>query len=70
MAAPAAIAVVVLFDFDKTIIQWDSDDWVITKLGASDAFNRLRPTMYWNSLMVRTRHRPHTRLDRHGASPG
>ncbi|KAF7029730.1 hypothetical protein CFC21_041411 [Triticum aestivum] len=50
---PEMAAVVVLFDFDKTIIQWDSDDWVITKLGAADAFNRLRPTMRWNSLMDR-----------------
>ncbi|CAM0881596.1 unnamed protein product [Alopecurus aequalis] len=48
-----AADVVVVFDFDKTIIEWDSDDWVITKLGAADAFNRLRPTMRWNSLMDR-----------------
>jgi pyridoxal phosphate phosphatase PHOSPHO2 len=54
MAATVAAAapVVVVFDFDKTIIEWDSDNWVITKLGAADAFNRLRPTMRWNSLMV------------------
>lgn len=51
--AAAAASVVVVFDFDKTIIEWDSDDWVITKLGAADAFNRLRPTMRWNSLMDR-----------------
>uniref|UniRef100_A0ACD5VX08 Uncharacterized protein n=1 Tax=Avena sativa TaxID=4498 RepID=A0ACD5VX08_AVESA len=51
MATASAVAVV--FDFDKTIIEWDSDDWVITKLGAADAFNRLRPTMRWNSLMDR-----------------
>jgi pyridoxal phosphate phosphatase PHOSPHO2 len=44
--------VVVVFDFDRTIIDWDSDDWVITKLGAADAFQRLRPTMRWNPLMV------------------
>lgn len=51
--APApAPAVVVVFDFDRTIIDWDSDDWVITKLGAADAFQRLRPTMRWNPLMV------------------
>ncbi|KAM0928861.1 hypothetical protein ACQ4PT_002034 [Festuca glaucescens] len=53
MATAAAASVVVVFDFDKTIIEWDSDDWVITKLGAADAFNRLRPTMRWNSLMDR-----------------
>ncbi|KAF0898528.1 hypothetical protein E2562_008122 [Oryza meyeriana var. granulata] len=53
MADGDAAAVVVVFDFDKTIIEWDSDDWVITKLGASDAFSRLRPTMRWNPLMDR-----------------
>jgi pyridoxal phosphate phosphatase PHOSPHO2 len=52
--ASAAANVVVVFDFDRTIIEWDSDDWVITKLGATDAFQRLRPTMSWNPLMVRT----------------
>ena len=50
--APAPAVVVVVFDFDRTIIDWDSDDWVITKLGAADAFQRLRPTMRWNPLMV------------------
>jgi hypothetical protein len=53
-AAAAGGGVVVVFDFDRTIIEWDSDDWVITKLGASDAFRRLRPTMRWNPLMVRS----------------
>uniref|UniRef100_A0A0E0JKT4 Phosphatase n=1 Tax=Oryza punctata TaxID=4537 RepID=A0A0E0JKT4_ORYPU len=48
-----AAAAVVVFDFDRTIIEWDSDDWVITKLGASDAFRRLHPTMRWNPLMDR-----------------
>ncbi|CAL4962788.1 unnamed protein product [Urochloa decumbens] len=55
MASAAALApgVVAVFDFDRTIIDWDSDDWVITKLGAADAFQRLRPTMPWNRLMDR-----------------
>ncbi|KAG8051431.1 hypothetical protein GUJ93_ZPchr0001g30229 [Zizania palustris] len=55
MAAGAGddAAVVVVFDFDRTIIDWDSDDLVITKLGAADAFSRLRPTMRWNPLMDR-----------------
>ena len=52
-SAPApATGAAVVFDFDRTIIDWDSDDWVITKLGAADAFLRLRPTMRWNPLMV------------------
>uniref|UniRef100_A0A3Q7FXA3 Uncharacterized protein n=1 Tax=Solanum lycopersicum TaxID=4081 RepID=A0A3Q7FXA3_SOLLC len=43
--------IVVVFDFDKTIIDLDSDNWVIDELGATDLFNRLLPTMPWNSLM-------------------
>lgn len=44
--------VVVLFDFDKTIIDCDSDNWVVDELGFTDMFNELLPTMPWNSLMV------------------
>ncbi|CAH1422756.1 unnamed protein product [Lactuca virosa] len=43
--------IVVIFDFDKTIIDVDSDNWVLDELGASDLFNKLLPTMPWNSLM-------------------
>ncbi|KAL6144583.1 hypothetical protein ACLB2K_055274 [Fragaria x ananassa] len=43
--------VVVVFDFDKTIIDCDSDNWVVDGLGATDLFNQLLPTMPWNSLM-------------------
>ncbi|XP_022844478.1 inorganic pyrophosphatase 1-like [Olea europaea var. sylvestris] len=45
--------VVVVFDFDKTIIDIDSDNWVVDELGATDLFNQLLPTMFWNSLMDR-----------------
>ncbi|KAF5466467.1 hypothetical protein F2P56_016390 [Juglans regia] len=45
--------IVVVFDFDKTIIDCDSDNWVIDELGATDMFNELLPTMPWNSLMDR-----------------
>ncbi|XP_022151617.1 inorganic pyrophosphatase 1-like [Momordica charantia] len=45
--------IVVVFDFDKTIIDLDSDNWVVDELGATDLFNRLLPTMPWNSLMDR-----------------
>lgn len=41
-----------VFDFDKTIIDLDSDNWVVDELGASDFFNQLLPTMPWNSVMV------------------
>nr|KAJ0214378.1 hypothetical protein LSAT_V11C400195150 [Lactuca sativa] len=45
--------IVVIFDFDKTIIDVDSDNWVVDELGATDLFNELLPTMPWNSLMAR-----------------
>lgn len=44
--------IVIVFDFDKTIIECDSDNWVVDGLGATDLFNELLPTMPWNSLMV------------------
>lgn len=43
--------IVVVFDFDKTIIDCDSDNWVVDDLGATDLFNELLPTMPWNTLM-------------------
>ncbi|KAI3521424.1 hypothetical protein L1887_10890 [Cichorium endivia] len=43
--------IVVIFDFDKTIIDIDSDNWVVDELGATDLFNQLLPTMPWNSVM-------------------
>ncbi|XP_059458100.1 inorganic pyrophosphatase 1-like [Corylus avellana] len=45
--------IVAVFDFDKTIIDCDSDNWVVDELGATDLFNELLPTMPWNSLMDR-----------------
>ncbi|WCJ39578.1 Pyridoxal phosphate phosphatase-related protein [Euphorbia peplus] len=45
--------IVVIFDFDKTIVDVDSDNWVIDELGFTDLFNQLLPTMPWNSLMDR-----------------
>ncbi|XP_072967019.1 thiamine phosphate phosphatase-like protein [Typha angustifolia] len=43
--------VVATFDFDETIIGCDSDIWVVERLGATELFDRLRPTMPLNSLM-------------------
>ncbi|KAG4124914.1 hypothetical protein ERO13_D10G066750v2 [Gossypium hirsutum] len=40
-------------DFDKTILDCDSDNWVVDKLGATELFNELLPTMPLNSLMDR-----------------
>ncbi|KAJ1408144.1 Pyridoxal phosphate phosphatase-related [Sesbania bispinosa] len=45
--------VVVVFDFDRTIIDDDSDRWVITEMGLTHLFNHLRSTMPWTSLMDR-----------------
>ncbi|XP_038981379.1 inorganic pyrophosphatase 2-like [Phoenix dactylifera] len=45
--------IVVVFDFDKTIIDCDSDNWVVDQLGATELFEHLLPTMPWNSLMDR-----------------
>ncbi|WVZ69028.1 hypothetical protein U9M48_017885 [Paspalum notatum var. saurae] len=42
---------VLVFDFDKTIIDVDSDNWVVDSLGLTDLFDRLLPTMPWNALM-------------------
>ncbi|CAI9114288.1 OLC1v1014973C1 [Oldenlandia corymbosa var. corymbosa] len=43
--------IVVVFDFDKTIIELDSDNWVVDELGFTELFNQLLPSMPWNSLM-------------------
>ncbi|KAG5537846.1 hypothetical protein RHGRI_025072 [Rhododendron griersonianum] len=48
---PRMAGIVVVFDFDKTIIDLDSDNWVVDELGATESFNQLLPTMPWNTLM-------------------
>jgi hypothetical protein len=48
----AGATAVVAFDFDRTIIDGDSDNWVITEMGLTRLFNELRSTLPWNSLMV------------------
>ncbi|KAJ8458598.1 hypothetical protein OPV22_031524 [Ensete ventricosum] len=53
--------IVVVFDFDKTIIDCDSDNWVVDRLGVADVFERLIPTMPWNSLMDRMMMELHAR---------
>ncbi|KAK9947922.1 hypothetical protein M0R45_003517 [Rubus argutus] len=42
---------VVVFDFDRTLIDDDSDWWVVTEMGLTQLFNELRSTMSWNSIM-------------------
>ncbi|XP_057520161.1 inorganic pyrophosphatase 1-like [Amaranthus tricolor] len=43
--------IMVVFDFDKTIVDVDTDNWVLDQLGFTDMFNQLLPTMPWNPLM-------------------
>ncbi|KAJ1411148.1 Pyridoxal phosphate phosphatase-related [Sesbania bispinosa] len=45
--------IVAVFDFDKTIVDLDSDNWVVDELGFTHLFNKLQPTMPFNSLMDR-----------------
>lgn len=47
-----ASGIVVIFDFDKTIIDLDSDNWVVDELGFNDLFNQLVHSIPWNSMMV------------------
>ncbi|TXG61188.1 hypothetical protein EZV62_012551 [Acer yangbiense] len=53
--------VVVVFDFDKTILDCDSDNWVVDELGVNHLFTQLLPTMPWNSLMDRMMMELHSR---------
>ncbi|KAI5670870.1 hypothetical protein M9H77_11234 [Catharanthus roseus] len=46
-----ASGIVVIFDFDKTIIDLDSDNWVVDELGFNDLFNQLVHSIPWNSMM-------------------
>ncbi|KAL2930179.1 Thiamine phosphate phosphatase-like protein, partial [Bienertia sinuspersici] len=43
----------VVFDFDRTIIDGDSDRWLITHMGLTHLFDQLVSAMPWNSLMNR-----------------
>ncbi|KAK7835668.1 inorganic pyrophosphatase 2, partial [Quercus suber] len=49
----AMARVVIVFDFDKTIIDCDSDNWIVDELGVTQLFTQLLPTLPWNSLMDR-----------------
>ncbi|KAK6927292.1 Phosphatase PHOSPHO-type [Dillenia turbinata] len=51
----AGNGMVVIFDFDFTIIDYDSDDWVVEKMGVTDLFDELKsnPTISWYSMMDR-----------------
>lgn len=42
-----------IFDFDRTLIDDDSDSWVISNMGLTPFYDQLRPTLPWTSLMDR-----------------
>ncbi|KAJ0964607.1 hypothetical protein J5N97_025745 [Dioscorea zingiberensis] len=46
-----AATTVLVFDFDKTIIDCDSDNWLIDHLGATKLFDDLLLTLPWNTAM-------------------
>ncbi|KAI4331270.1 hypothetical protein MLD38_029471 [Melastoma candidum] len=43
--------IVAVFDFDKTIVDCDSDNWVVDELGFSARFDQLLHTLPWNTMM-------------------
>ncbi|KAF4346484.1 hypothetical protein F8388_011449 [Cannabis sativa] len=44
--------IIVVFDFDKTIIECDSDYWVVQQMGATKLFHQLLFTIpYFNTIM-------------------
>lgn len=44
---------VILFDFDHTLIDCNSDPWVVDQLGATQLMNSLMRVLPWTSLMDR-----------------
>ncbi|KAF6171982.1 hypothetical protein GIB67_029400 [Kingdonia uniflora] len=44
--------IVMVFNFDKAIIDCDSDNCVVDDLGMTDLFNKLLPTLSWNKQIV------------------
>ncbi|GJS41132.1 thiamine phosphate phosphatase-like protein [Tanacetum coccineum] len=44
---------VIIWDFDRTIMDDDSDRWVVVQMGLNHLFNHLLQTLPWNSLMDR-----------------
>ncbi|XP_027342897.1 inorganic pyrophosphatase 2-like [Abrus precatorius] len=51
---------VVIFDFDSTIIECDSDNWVLDEFGLTEEFYQLLPSMPWNPLMDRMMNELHS----------
>ncbi|KAF8025687.1 hypothetical protein BT93_F2504 [Corymbia citriodora subsp. variegata] len=53
--------ILVVFDFDKTIMDWECDDWIVHEFGLIDLVNELLPTTPWNSLMDKMMGELHSR---------
>lgn len=52
--------IVVIFDFDSTIIECDSDNWVLDETGLTQKFYDLLPSTHWNPLMDRMMNELHS----------
>ncbi|GAU40857.1 hypothetical protein TSUD_111890 [Trifolium subterraneum] len=52
--------VIVIFDFDSTIIECDSDNWVLDEFGLTEKFYQLLPNMLWNPLMDKMMNKLHS----------
>lgn len=52
MAAASNGAPLVVFDFDKTIVDCDSDNWVVDALGATRRFDEFLRHLPWNHAIV------------------
>ncbi|CAM8938102.1 unnamed protein product [Rhodiola kirilowii] len=46
-------SIVVVFDFDRTLLEVDSDDWVVTEMGFKALLRQLMRSMPWTDLMNR-----------------
>ncbi|XP_076959003.1 thiamine phosphate phosphatase-like protein [Bidens hawaiensis] len=46
-------SIIIIWDFDRTVMEDDSDRWVIVEMGLTPLFNHLRQTLPWNTLMDR-----------------
>ncbi|KAL2337978.1 hypothetical protein Fmac_012424 [Flemingia macrophylla] len=53
--------IVVIFDFDSTIIECDSDNWVLDETTLTQNFYQLLPTMLWNPLMDKMMNELHSK---------
>ncbi|XP_047176635.1 inorganic pyrophosphatase 1-like [Vigna umbellata] len=52
--------IVVVFDFDSTIIECDSDNWVLDEFGLTEKFYEFLPNTLWNPLMDKMMYELHS----------